>query len=260
MVLWSVGPRSFGKLQQLTKRPKDQMTNRPKDQKTKGQKMFRTIIFYIALYTWFVLFTPVLFVTLIDRRACRWAVLTCVGGVMLIPRIICGIKWKISGYTPGTHIPGIIAAKHAAYLETGIIFRNVPNTFFIIKREAALIPVYGWALLRIGMISVNRKHGATNMRELALRCKQKIDDGWTLVIYPEGTRVLPGARPPLRRGLLFIAEATGLPIYPVGSDCAKFWPRRGILHSGTTTSTFEPPLPPDATLTEIGEAINRHSA
>ena len=84
--------------------------------------------------------------------------------------------------------------------------------------------------------------------------------GMTLIIFPEGTRVIPRASPKLKRGLLFLASHLKLPITPVGVDTGLYWPKRGKIKSGTTHIYFENELHSSATLEEINEAINRHSA
>ena len=85
-------------------------------------------------------------------------------------------------------------------------------------------------------------------------------NGQTLIIFPEGTRVKPGQKVPLKRGLLFLAEQLKLPITPVGVDTGLYWPKRGKITSGTAKIYFEDILPSTATLDEVYAAINKHSA
>jgi 1-acyl-sn-glycerol-3-phosphate acyltransferase len=82
----------------------------------------------------------------------------------------------------------------------------------------------------------------------------------TLVIFPEGTRTKPGQRPKLKRGLMFIAQSLKLPVQPVGTDAGLYWPKRGRMNPGTACVYFEPLLPATASLDDIHDAINRHSA
>jgi len=234
--------------------------------------MFRTIIFNTVLLTWFLLWMPILFIGLLSKKLERTFVLADAWGVLFWARTIGGIKYKIH-YPPTTEngIPfqhnintrldgrAIIAAKHMSVMEVAILVTHVPNSFFIIKRELLWIPIYGWAFARIGLIGVNRNKGKTNMKNLAQRVTKRIMDGMTLIIYPEGTRVLPNQNVPLKRGLLFLAEQLKLPIMPVGTDAGLYWPKHGKIKPGTVNLYFEPELPSSATLEEIRIAINRHS-
>jgi 1-acyl-sn-glycerol-3-phosphate acyltransferase len=127
------------------------------------------------------------------------------------------------------------------------------------KRELLWIPIYGWAFKRIGLVGVNRKRGATNMNMLAEKVTENIMNGMTLIIFPEGTRVLPGQKTKLKRGLLFLANSLKLPIMPVGVDTGLYWPKRGKIKSGTAHIYFEHELPSTASLDEVYDAINKHS-
>ena len=235
--------------------------------------MFRTIMFKLVLALHYIVWAPILFVGLIYKPLNDFLVLTCARGVLVWARLIAGIKYEIHcppteengiPFAPNENIrndgKAIIAAKHMSVLEIAILSTHIPNSFFIIKRELMWIPIYGWAFWRMGLQPVNRTRGATNMKKLAHAVAKKIMDGQTLIIFPEGTRVKPGARPQLRRGLLFLAHELKLPILPVGTDAGLYWPKRGRVRAGTAHVWFEPTLPCNATLDEIREAINRHSA
>jgi len=235
--------------------------------------MLRTIIFRTILGIYFVAWSPILCLSLISKKLCRFIVTAETRGVLYIARIIGNIKYQV--HYPPTEENGIptkpdtnmrldgkaiIAAKHMSILEIAILYMNVPNPFFIIKRELIWIPIYGWAFYRIGLQPVNRKRGHTNMRKLSERVATKIMNGQNLIIFPEGTRVKPGMRPALRRGLLFLAHELKLPILPVGTDAGLYWPKSGRITPGTANVYFENLLPSTASLEEVHAAINRHSA
>lgn len=235
--------------------------------------MLKTIIFKIVLGIYFALWAPLLLVGLVSKKLNTRFVLADARGVLTLARIICGIRYTL--HYPKTEENGvpmapnenvrvdgkaIIAAKHMSMMEVAILANNVQNPFFIIKRELLWIPIYGWAFWRMGLQPVNRARGATNMKKLAHAVAKKIMNGQTLIIFPEGTRVKPGHRAALKRGLLFLAHELKLPIMPVGTDTGLYWPKRGRMSPGVANVYFEPILPSSASLTEIGEAINRHSA
>jgi 1-acyl-sn-glycerol-3-phosphate acyltransferase len=234
--------------------------------------MLRSFIFKTILLTWFVAFSPLLIIGLISSKLERKIILGDAWGVLFLARTIAGIKYKIHypllnengiplKHNINTRLDGraIIASKHMSMMEVAILVTHIPNAFFIIKRELLWIPIYGWAFARIGLIGVNRKRGKTNMKHLANRVMNKIMNGMTLVIFPEGTRVYPNQKVPIKRGLLFLAEQLKLPIMPVGVDTGLYWPRRGKIKPGTTHIYFEPELPSSATMEEVRTAINQHS-
>ncbi len=235
--------------------------------------MLRTIIFKSVVFIWFLAWMPLLLIGLISSKLERQFILADAWGALFFTKFIAGIKYEI--HYPSTNEDGIplkhninqrldgraiIAAKHMSMLEIIILVTHVPNAFFIMKRELLWIPIYGWAFWRIGLLGVNRARGATNMSVLANKVTKNIMKGMTLIIFPEGTRVAPGQHVPLKRGLLFLATHLKLPISPVGVDTGLYWPKRGKIKPGTTHIYFEQELPASATLEEIREAINRHSA
>ena len=235
--------------------------------------MFRTILFKITLGIYFTLWSPLLLIGLVSSKLSHKLVFADAAGVLVLARIIGGIKYRV--HYPKTEENGIpampngnkrldgkaiIAAKHMSILEIAVISKVVPDTFFILKRELLWIPIYGWAFWRCGMLGVNRARGKTNMKKLADDVEKRVLNGGTLVIFPEGTRAKPGEHIPLKRGLLLLAHTLKLPILPVGTDAGLYWPKRGRIHTGTANVWFEPLLPCNASLDEISEAINRHSA
>lgn len=235
--------------------------------------MFRTILFKIILAIYFVAWAPILLVGLPSKKLTQRFVITDAKGVLLLLKLICGIKYKIfyppteeNGIpaTPNDNIRGdgkaIIASKHMSTMEVAILVTNVQNPFFILKRELLWIPVYGWAFWRMGMQPVNRARGATNMKKLTHAVANKIMNGQTLIIFPEGTRVAPNHPVALKRGLMFLAQTLKLPIIPVGTDTGLYWPKHGRMNSGIATMHFEPVIASTSSLEEIRDAINRHSA
>ena len=235
--------------------------------------MFRTIIFKIVLGIYFILWAPILLIVLPSRKMTLRAITADARGVLRLVQIICGVKYHI--FYPPTEENGIpvqpndnvrldgkaiIASKHMSIMEVAILVTNIQNPFFVVKRELLWIPIYGWSFWRMGLQPVNRTRGATNMKKLSHAVASRIMNGQTLIIFPEGTRVKPGQKVPLKRGLLFLAEQLKLPITPVGVDTGLYWPKRGKITSGTAKIYFEDILPSTATLDEVYAAINKHSA
>ncbi len=236
--------------------------------------MLRTVAFKLSMACWYLLWSPILLLILPSKKLTRIVITMEARGVLWLAKNIAKISYNV--HFPAVEIDGIptnphgkslrfdgksiIAAKHMSIMEVAILETMIPNSFFIVKRELLWIPIYGWAFWRMGLQPVNRARGATNMKELAEKVRKKIMKGGTLIIFPEGTRTKPGKRGKLKRGLLFIAETLKLPILPVGTDTGLYWPKRGKTKPGTANVYFEPLLPFNASLEEIGDAINKQSA
>ncbi|MCL2629877.1 MAG: 1-acyl-sn-glycerol-3-phosphate acyltransferase [Alphaproteobacteria bacterium] len=217
--------------------------------------MLRTLLTKILILIWFIAITPFLFASLITRRTARGAMSIAAGVGLFIARMIVGVKYEIIGEVPKS---GIVASKHMSMMETGIMLVDIPNSFIMLKKELMYIPVYGWLFWRAGMLPVNRSRA--NIQNLNQAAQRELDKGRVMVIFPEGTRVKPGAGTKIKRGILHIAEYTKQPIIPVGLNTGVYWPKKGIMKPGTAKVYFEKPLPYDATLEQITESIQKHSA
>ena len=219
--------------------------------------MLLTIFFKTVMYLWYMLWAPIILAGLPSRKLSRRFVVACTNGILVWLRIF-GIRYTVHGqFHPGA----IVAAKHMSVFEIMILGKHCPyHFFFVVKRELFWIPVYGWALWRMGMIPVNRTKGSTNMKVLADRVAAEIKKGGMFMIFPEGTRVRPGMGVRLKSGILFIARTARVPIQPVGTDTGLYWPKRGRMRPGVANLWLEPVLPFDAELDEIATAIARHSA
>src|SRR3546814_4872897 len=93
----------------------------------------------------------------------------------------------------------------------------------VMKRELADIPGWGWVARRYGIIPVDRKGGAAALRRMLRAAQVAIAEGRPIMIFPEGTRVAPGERPPLQPGFAGLYRSLGLPVVPVALDSGRIW-------------------------------------
>lgn len=84
--------------------------------------------------------------------------------------------------------PVVVVANHQSQWETFYLQLLVSPQATILKRELLWVPFFGWGLALLKPIAINRK-ARTNALKTILRVgKQRLDDGISVVIYPEGTR------------------------------------------------------------------------
>tara|TARA_Y100001935_G_C17262312_1_gene487127 strand:- start:380 stop:1081 length:702 start_codon:yes stop_codon:yes gene_type:complete len=121
-----------------------------------------------------------------------------------------------------------IAASHQSMFETfylQIIF-NYP--IFILKKELTLIPIFGWYLKKIGSISIKRNKIAKDNLDFFGNISEKLmNTKRPLIIFPQGTRVLPHERPPFKKGVSRIYEQLDINCQPVAINSGHVWPKRG---------------------------------
>ena len=141
-----------------------------------------------------------------------------------LARRILGISTRIEGTIPAG--PILIASKHQSMYETIEMLRIAETPVVVMKRELAFMPLFGVLARRYGVISVDREAGAKALRAMLAAGRQAIADGRPIVIFPEGTRVPVGTRPPLRPGFAGLYRALGLKVVPIALDSGKFWPTK----------------------------------
>ncbi|WP_333818054.1 lysophospholipid acyltransferase family protein, partial [Tabrizicola sp.] len=146
----------------------------------------------------------------------------------------------------------LIAAKHQSFLDIILIFNAVPAGKFIMKRELMFAPFLGQYALRIGCVPVDRgKRGAAIARMKADVAAGAAEPG-QLIIYPQGTRVAPGATKSYKVGTGLLYEQLAQPCYPVAANVGVFWPKRGILRKpGLAVVEFLAPIAPGLPVAEF---------
>ncbi|MES2540597.1 MAG: lysophospholipid acyltransferase family protein [Pseudomonadota bacterium] len=202
---------------------------------------------YLAMAVIAVAFAPWALFSRTGARAacktyCRWVIFTL--------RLLCGTRCEVRG-TPPTG-EAVIAAKHQSFLDIILIFNAVPAGKFIMKRELIYTPFLGQYALKIGCVPVNRgKRGAAITKMKADVAAGAAEPG-QLIIYPQGTRVAPGATLPYKVGTGLLYEQLGQPCVPVAANVGLFWPKRGILRKpGLAVVEFLDPIAPGVRVQEF---------
>jgi 1-acyl-sn-glycerol-3-phosphate acyltransferase len=114
----------------------------------------------------------------------------------------------------------IYMANHQSNLDVLALFAGLPGQFrWLAKEELFRVPLFGFAMRRSGYIPVARSDRKRSMQSMA-EAAERIHDGTSVVIFPEGTRSDDGRLLPFKKGgfiLAMQARATILPVTIVGS-------------------------------------------
>jgi 1-acyl-sn-glycerol-3-phosphate acyltransferase len=90
--------------------------------------------------------------------------------------------------------PAAILSKHQSAWETLAYLEIFPPQVMVLKRELLWIPFFGWGLALMSLIAIDRANVRAALRDIARRGKERLAQGFWVVIFPEGTRVPPGER------------------------------------------------------------------
>lgn len=220
-------------------------------------RFVRSLLFALAFYPATLLFVLAAFpVSLFGKTALlrhveRWA--RC---HRLCARAILGIRSRIEGVVPRGAV--LVPAKHQSMYETLELARMLDAPALVMKRQLAQIPLFGRVTQLYGCIPIDRAGGAAALRGMMRAAGAAIAEGRPIVIFPEGTRVAPGERPPLQPGFAGLYRALKLPVVPVAIDSGRLWPRgRFVKRAGIVTFRFGEPIPPGRQRAEIEAEVHR---
>lgn len=200
----------------------------------------------------FVLAAPV--AAWFSRRALLAVVMGWLKWHRLCARGIMGMRSRVEGAPLAE--PGFYAAKHQAFYETFELALILGAPAIVMKAELAEIPLWGWAARQYGVIVVDRSGSATALRQMLREAKAARAAGRSVLIFPEGTRVLPGEAPPVRAGFAALYKTLALPTVPVALDSARVWPRKGPKRPGFVTFRFGETLDPTLSREEAEARIH----
>lgn len=163
--------------------------------------------------------------------------------VLWLAEILLGIRWRVEGREHLPSRPAVILSKHQSAWETMAFQIIFPPQVHVLKRELLWIPFFGWGLALMSPIAIDRSRGVAALRAIARRGRERLQQGFWVVVFPEGTRVAPGERRPYQLGGAWLAAASGAPVVPVAHNAGLFWPRNAFLkHPGTVTVRIGPSI------------------
>jgi 1-acyl-sn-glycerol-3-phosphate acyltransferase len=163
--------------------------------------------------------------------------------VVRLARALCGIRWSVEGREHLPAAPSVILAKHQSAWETLAFQEIFPPQVLVLKRELLWIPFFGWGLALMSPIAIDRARGRAALRDIARRGRERLAQGFWVVIFPEGTRVRVGERRAYQQGGAWLAAQCGVPVVPVAHNAGRLWPRNAFLkRPGTVTVRIGPPI------------------
>jgi 1-acyl-sn-glycerol-3-phosphate acyltransferase len=126
------------------------------------------------------------------------------------------VKVKIEGME---HLNGkgpyIFMSNHQGSYDIFALLGHLPYQFkWLAKKELFSIPFFGWTMAAAGYIRIDRE-GTRETVEAMNDAAQKIRDGMSVVIFPEGSRSPDGSIQPFKKGGFTLAIKSGVPIVPI---------------------------------------------
>ncbi|NBC47797.1 MAG: 1-acyl-sn-glycerol-3-phosphate acyltransferase [Gammaproteobacteria bacterium] len=164
---------------------------------------------------------------------------------MWLLRQLNGVRIEVEGRE---HIPKdrpvVVMCNHQSQWETFYLQLVVSPQATIVKRELLWVPFFGWGLALLRPIAINRAKGSQALKTLLRVGQQRLGEGISVVIYPEGTRQAPGTLGSFNLGGAMLAARAGVEVLPMTHNSGDCWPHRSLMRlPGTIRLRIGPPLP-----------------
>ncbi|MBL8429165.1 MAG: 1-acyl-sn-glycerol-3-phosphate acyltransferase [Dechloromonas sp.] len=227
-------------------------------------KAVRSSLFMVWALVWSVLTAPLVVIAALALRGLwgyRFGKLWRLGIQFGVENIL-GIRPKVIGLENMPKEPCVILAKHQSAWETMTIQDLVPAgayCVFVLKKELLRVPLIGWGLAAMKMISIDRTAGKDALDQVVTQGRERLQQGFYVILFPEGTRVAPGQKKRFKPGGAYLATHVGCKVVPLAHDAGELWPRQAFLKTpGTVTMSIGPAF--DATGMTEAEVNQRAEA
>ena len=201
-------------------------------------------LFALGLVCSTLVFTPIALASTLLPYRFRWHVVTRWSRFNLYwLSVTCGVKSEVEGIENIPIEPTVILARHESAWETLALQRYFAPQVWVLKRELLRIPFFGWGLATMRPIAIDRSAGLSAFEQMLVQGEERLASGCWVVVFPEGTRVPPGARRRFKQGGARLAVHNGRPAVPVAHNAGDYWPRNSFYkYPGTIRVVIGEPI------------------
>jgi long-chain acyl-CoA synthetase len=163
-------------------------------------------------------------------------------------RAVSPLRVEGRQYLEHVRRPALFIANHASHLDTPTVLRALPAD---LRRNVAVAAAADYffrdprlAFATSFLLNAFPFSRDTNVRESLEYCGELIDAGWSILVYPEGTRSATGALQPFKRGIGLLAAELRVPVLPIAlTGPGRVLPKGARLpRPGPAIVRFGPPV------------------
>jgi 1-acyl-sn-glycerol-3-phosphate acyltransferase len=208
--------------------------------------LVRSLMFFLVQMTWVPFYATLVLFTFPFKPHTRYYYIHGLAhSMMWLLRIICNVRMEVRGAENIPQESCIILCKHQSAWETFSLQTVFPPQVWVLKRELLWLPFFGWGLALTSPIAINRSKGKDAMKQLLKQGKQRLEGGFCVVVFPEGTRMPFGQRGKYKIGGAMLAASTQAPVVPVAHNAGKHWGRNSFMkYPGTIVMSIGKPIDP----------------
>lgn len=172
-------------------------------------------------------------------------------------RCTCGVSGKVTGVENIPGEPCIVFSRHESSWETLFLQSLFKPQAVLIKRELLRIPIFGWGYAMMKPIPIDRRSPRAALKKLIADGRERLAEGIWVLLFPEGTRMLPGQFRDFQAGGAALAAAAGAPVVVVAHNAGTYWPAHRLRKNpGVIELCIAPPI---STEGKTAQEINREA-
>ena len=199
--------------------------------------LLRSILFLLTQAALTIAWSVVSLLTFPFRPFTRYRIITLWSRLVVwLARVICGVRYQVLGLENLPRQPSIVLAKHQSAWETIAFEVFLPPQVWVLRRSLLRVPFFGWGLAMMSPIAIERGAGRQALKQTLEQGRDRLAQGFWIIIFPEGTRIAPGQRGKYQVGGAWLAVRTGAPVVPIAHNAGQLWRKNAVLKfPGTIT-------------------------
>lgn len=208
----------------------------------------RSLITFIGYIFIYLVITPIMLVCTVFLWGSWFRKVTIIWSNILIAwmRIGAGVHYRVIGkenLERAKERPHFIVSNHQSAMETLIYTVILPPHSFVLKKSLLYIPFFGWGLAKAHPIAIDRADGKNALKQISTQAQARFNDGRSVIIFPEGTRVPFGKIEPFKKGAFIVTKKMGAPVLPIAINSGIAAPKgRFIKEPGVITIVIGEPI------------------
>lgn len=171
-----------------------------------------------------------------------------------------GIKINVSGTENIPDGPVLFVSNHQSYWDIPVFFASIPDKQigFVAKNELAKLPAFGPWISDVRSVFIQREDARASLRAIE-EGVELLKLGFSLVIFPEGTRSKGKNPGEFKKGSLRLATKAGVPVVPVTLDGTyRAFEEKGYIRPAEVSFIIHPAIPTkDLSKNEAGELAEK---
>lgn len=205
---------------------------------------FRSFLFALIQTAFTPFFSLVSLLTFPFHPMTRYRVISQWARIMVyLAEKLCGVKYKVEGLENIPDFPCVVLSNHQSAWETIAFQVILPPQVWVLKRELLKIPFFGWGLAMTSPIAIDREEGRAALKQLIEQGRDRLERGFCVIVFPEGTRIPPGENAPFRIGGAWLASHTKTPVLPIAHNAGYLWGKNAFFkRPGTITVSIGKPV------------------